>query len=233
MKKSLWFTVVFVVLVTTPGLFAQPKIEVVGGTKLDLGSIYRGAVIEKKVVLKNSGSATLEVGQVEASCGCTGAMVSESKIEPGSTATLRITFNSKNFTGNVHKTVTVNSNASNEPRQVIEFTAKIIDEISMSAAQFWFKDAEVGRKATVSVVVTNNGTEPLKLTGTRSSLAGLTVSLPKGPIEPGKTGTITADFVAEKALPILSDGVFIQTNNPRQPEVYVPVYGNVKEFKFE
>jgi hypothetical protein len=233
MKLKFGVALACVSLAASCYLHAQPKVDVVGGSKLDLGSIYRGAVVEKQVVLKNSGSAVLEVGQVEASCGCTGAIVSDSKVEPGNTAVLKITFNSKNFSGTVHKTVTINSNAANEPRQVVEFTAKIIDEIAMSAAQLWFKDAEVGKKATVTLIVTNNGTEALKLTGTRSALSGLTVKLPAGAIDPGKTATITAEYVAAKAVPILSDGVFLQTNNARQPEVYVPVYGNVKEFKFE
>jgi hypothetical protein len=214
-------------------LVAQPKIEVVGGTKLDLGTMFRGAITEKTVLLKNSGTATLEVGQVDVSCGCTGGMVSDPKIEPGKTADLRITFNSKNFTGSVHKTVTVNSNAANEPRQVIEFTAKIIDEIALSAAQLWFKDAEVGKKATVTVVVTNNGEQPLKFTGSRSNLNGLTLSLPTASIDPGQTGTISATLIPDKASPIISNGVYLQTNNTRQPEVYVPVYGNVREFEFK
>jgi hypothetical protein len=233
MKQTIVAVLALIAFATSSSLLAQPKIEVVGESKLDLGTMFRGAVAEKKVVLKNTGSVVLEVGQVEASCGCTGAMVSETKIEPGNTADLRITFNSKNFTGTVHKTVTVNSNAANEPRQVVEFTAKIVDEISMSAAQLWFKDAEVGRKATVTVVVTNNGEQPLKFTGSRSQLSGLTLTLPSSSIDPGKTGMITAEYLADKAMPVLSNGVYLQTNNPRQPEVYVPVYGNVKEFKFE
>jgi hypothetical protein len=233
MKRNILAACMLIACMGSSSLLAQPKIDVVGGSKLDLGTMYRGTITERTVILKNTGTALLEVGQVDASCGCTGAMVSETKIDPGKTADLRITFNSKNFTGSVHKTVTINSNAANEPRQVVEFTAKIIDEIAMSAAQLWFKDAEVGKKTTVTLVVTNNGEQPLMFTGSRSNLSGLTVTLPSGSIDPGKTGTISATYVPDKAAPIISNGVYLQTNNTRQPEVYVPVYGNVKEFKFE
>ena len=37
-------------------LFAQPKIEIVGGGKFDFGNIYRGKKVEHKVVVKNSGT---------------------------------------------------------------------------------------------------------------------------------------------------------------------------------
>ena len=211
---------------------AQPQIEVVGGAKLNLGSVYRGAVVEKKVVVKNTGNANLELGEVEVSCGCTGTLVAEKTVPPGKTTVLRITFNSKNFSGSVLKTVTVNSNAANMAHQRIEFTANIIDEILMSPQHIWFKDAEVGRTVKQTIKVTNQSDEPLKLLGSRSQLAGFTLSVPSTPIEPGKSVDIVAEFTAQTAIPIISDGMFITTNNPRQPEIYVPIFGNAKEFKF-
>ncbi len=101
---------------------AQPKIGY-GEKKFDLGTIYRGEVIEHTLTLKNTGTELLLLGSIDASCGCTGTIASNKEIRPGETGTLAITFNSRSFSGTVHKSVTVNSNAVNEPRVVIEFTA--------------------------------------------------------------------------------------------------------------
>jgi hypothetical protein len=212
---------------------AQPKLVVVEGQKFDLGTIFRGTVANHQLTLKNTGTEPLRLGPIEASCGCTGAIVSNENLQPGESGTLAITFNSKNFSGQVHKTVTVKTSPATDPTMLIEFTATVIDEITLSPQQFWFKDADVGRKNRIVITVTNNGKEPLRLTGWRSPLAGFTLTLPSGPIENGKSAEITAEFTPEKASPIISDAVFLNTSNPRQPEVYLPVYGNAREFKFE
>jgi hypothetical protein len=219
-------------LITLP-LHAQPNIEIGGGNKFDLGDIYRGAVVNRKVTVKNTGSGTLILDKLEASCGCTGAVTSNDHIAAGDSGSILITFNSKNFTGDIHKTVTVNSNAAENPRLVIEFTAKVIDEILMTPQEIWFRDAEVGKTASLTIAVRNFGHEDLQLTGFRCQLPGFTMKLPTKPIKPGKEDKIIAEFVPAKASGFITDGVFITTSNPRRSEIFIPVYGNAKEFKFQ
>ena len=74
--------------------------------KFDLGKIDRGVVAKKELTIKNAGTEKLVLGNVEVSCGCTGTVVSNKELLPGDTTSLLITFNSKNFNGPVHKTVT-------------------------------------------------------------------------------------------------------------------------------
>jgi hypothetical protein len=213
--------------------FTQPAIQITEGRKFDLGTILRGTVVEHKLTVANTGKELLELGEIEASCGCTGTVISRRSIRPGESGTLSIAFNSKNFSGKVHKTVAVHSNATNEPRLMIEFTAVVLDEILITPAHLWFKDAEVSRKSRLSLKVTNNGKEPLRLTGWRCQLAGFTLSVPSEPIDSGKTADVVVDFTPAKVATIISDGLFLMTSNPRQPEVFVPIYGNAREFKFE
>ncbi len=212
---------------------AQPTIEAAGGTRLDFGTIYRGEVVNKEVILKNTGDAILEIHGVNASCGCTGTLVSTERVDPGASATVRINFNSKNFSGKVTKSITVRSNAANHPDLTIEFAAMIVDEVAISPQHCWFKDAEVGRATEQVITITNNSTEPLRLTGFRTQLAGLVLKLPQEPLAPGAKTTIIAEFTPRNALAIISDGVFIATSNARQPEVYIPVLGNAKVYRFE
>lgn len=231
-RRHFPFIIILTCAALTSGL-AQPKIQVVGGTKIDLGSIYRGAVVERKVMLKNIGSDTLVVSRVDPSCGCTGTVVSNDHITAGKTGTLLITFNSKNFTGPVHKSVTINSNATDEPRTIVEFTATVIDEIVLAPPQLWFKNAEVGKAAVLTLSIKNGGKDDLKLTGYRTQLQGFALKFPSEAIAPGKTAEVIAEFTPARVIPVIGDAVFLGTNNPRQPEIYIPIYGNAKEFKFE
>ncbi len=215
------------------GAAAQPRLEIAEGAKFSLGKIYRGEVIERTLTLKNAGTDTLQVRRVDASCGCTGTVVSSHSIPAGSSGTLRVTFNSKNFSGLVHKTVTITSNASNAPELVVEFTADVTDEILFTPQQFWVKDGEVGHTTRLTVKVKNNGPSPLILRSFRTTLEGFALRLPEAPLPPGSEQEIVAEFTPKKAIPFLAEGVFVTTSNPHQPEVYLPIYGNTKEFKFE
>ena len=211
---------------------AQPKLEIVEGTALDFGSINRGEVITRDVTLKNVGTETLVIGRAEASCGCTGTLVSSDHIPPGKTSALQIMFNSKNFSGPVHKSITINSNAQEAARTVLEFTVTVIDEVKVLPGYFLFRDAMVGRASTYPVKVRNEGAEAFEITGFKTQLEGFSIALPTKPINPGESVDIVATL-APKATTTLSDGVFLTTTNAHQPEVYIRILGNVREFKFE
>lgn len=213
--------------------YTQPKIEIVGGTQFNFGTIYRGTIAERVVVVKNTGTETLQLGQIQASCGCTGTVVSSSSIPPGKTGEIKITFNSTNFSDSIHKSVTINSNAVNAPQLVVQFSGYVVQEISVSPPQFWFRDAEVGRPTWASVRITNNSTEPVTLTGYQTALQGFTLKLPKEPIRPGQSIDLMAELKAARATPVLSDGVSIKTSSKNQPDVFVRIFGSVKEFKFQ
>ena len=232
---KLKFAVAFALTVCAcPALLAQPKIEITDpGTKFDLGEINRGTIAEKNVTIKNTGTETLSLGKVDVSCGCTGTVVSTEKIAPGKTGTVKITFNSQNFSGPVHKTVTVNSNAANAPQTVIEFTATVVQEITVEPNHFWFRDAQVGLLSTATVTVKNQGKAALDLTGIKTQLGGFELKLPEKPIAPGASAQLVAEFKPAVAKQVLSDGVFVTTSSKSQPQLYIQIFGNVKEFKFE
>jgi len=212
---------------------AQPKLVVPGGTDLNFGRIYRGETIERTIALRNEGKDTLIMGTIGVSCGCTGAMASADRIPPGGDGSLKITFNSKNFTGRVHKTVTLHSNGDTSGGTVIEFTAVVIDEVALNPQSIILPDAEVGKLSTVTLGVTNNGMTPLSLTGYRTELKGLVLKLPAAPIPPEGSAEIRVEFTPLETSPLLTEGVFVATNNMHQPEVYIQVYGGVRRAKTE
>jgi hypothetical protein len=221
-------------LVSSPALpqtHPGAKLVVLEGTQFDFGKIYRGSVMERTLTLKNAGKDTLVMGTIAVSCGCTGAMVTADRIPPGGSGSVRITFNSKNFAGPVHKTVTLNSNGDSLGTTMIEFTATVIDEIGINPQSIIVPGGEVNKTTRLTLTVQNNGMTPLSLTGFRTQLKGLLLKLPQNPVPPGGTGEIAVEFTPEAPSPMLTDGVFVTTNNIRQPEVYLQVYGGVRQAK--
>jgi hypothetical protein len=210
-------------------LLAQPSLQIVEGASFDLGNVYRGVVATKILTLRNTGNDTLRIGKVDVSCGCTGTRTSRDAIAPGDTGSLFISFNSSNFAGPVHKTVTVHTNVPGSESAMITFTGKVIEEISLSVRYLMFQNARLHESGNSSFRVTNAGTEPLSLRGFRTQLKGLTLKLPSEPILPGESAEVAVEFTPEAVAPVLTDGVFITTNNTHQSEIYLSVYGNVVE----
>lgn len=207
---------------------AQPKLEMTGGAKFDLGSVYRGTMAERRIILKNAGTDTLIISRVDVSCGCTGTMVSNDHIAPSDTGTLLITFNSKNFRGPVHKTVTINSNDPSQPQALIQFEGTVVEDVVVMPEYLWFQDAEVGTKNTRLLTIKNEGKEGLLLKGFSSDLKGLTLTLPSGPVQPGASVQLPVVYTPDAANPVLAERMTITTSNPHQPQIVVAVYGNAR-----
>ena len=74
---------------------------------------------------RNTGKNPLIISSATASCGCTVPEKPEEPIKPGETGFLKVVFNSKGRAGQVHKEVTVVSNAY--PRfPVLELTGEVV-----------------------------------------------------------------------------------------------------------
>jgi len=207
---------------------AQPKISIEGGTKFDMGTIYRGNPGQKTIAIKNIGTDTLVLGQVEVSCGCTGWVVSNNRIAAGETGELLITFNSGGYLGEVHKTVMVNSNDVESPKTLIEFTTTVLEVLTIDPRQLRFTDAEVGKVDTFALSVTNTGNEPFAMTGYQSSLSGLSLDLRKDSIKPGETVRFRGKL--ESTAPkVLTDVLTVQTSSKKQPGIDINIFGAIKE----
>ena len=77
----------------------------------DFGKVVEGQKVEHNYRFKNTGNKALVVSAATASCGCTVPEKPEEPVKPGETGFLKVVFNSKGRVGQVHKEVTVISNA--------------------------------------------------------------------------------------------------------------------------
>jgi hypothetical protein len=142
-----------------------------GGAKIqftelehDFGKIDSGASVNFDFVFTNTGTATLEVTNVRPSCGCTTAGAWSKSVEPGRSGTIPIQFNSGNFSGPIHKTVTVTSNTPGQPLTILSIKASVFRAIDVNPPVAYFTP-QAGAQAVESRVVriVNNAAEPLVL----------------------------------------------------------------------
>lgn len=90
----------------------------------DYGTIEQGANGECEFTVKNTGTEPLILSRCKGSCGCTVPTCPQEPIAPGASAKIKVKYDS-NRVGPINKSVTITSNAGNEPNKVIRIKGQI------------------------------------------------------------------------------------------------------------
>jgi len=90
----------------------------------DYGTIEQGANGECVFTVTNTGNEPLVISLCKGSCGCTVPTCPKEPIAAGASATITVRYDTKRV-GPINKSVTITSNAANEPRKVVRIKGKI------------------------------------------------------------------------------------------------------------
>lgn len=94
---------------------ATPQDSIVfESTTHDYGTVVQASDGSCQFVFKNKGKAPIVLNEVKASCGCTVPEWTRTPVAPGEKGTIKVTYNTNNV-GAFTKSITVNSNAVNNP----------------------------------------------------------------------------------------------------------------------
>ncbi len=222
MKKE--FLVIFALLLVSSGLaFAQPKIEVVGGTQIDFGDAYSGTKADRMVDVKNIGSDTLKISEVKAQCGCTAAMMSSTSLAPGQAGKLSISFNTQNYSGHVTKQVYITSNDSGSPKTTISFNVNVVTILDLNPKFLSFDNSKLDTTYTKVITITNTSKEAVTILSVDNTDESLRISLMKMKLMPGETTQLQAVYHPGKSGTF--NGSFdIVTDHKAQPKYNVKWY---------
>lgn len=88
------------------------------------GTIQKGGNGDCEFTFKNEGNEPLILSNVKASCGCTTPSYTQKPVMPGETGTIKVHYNTNNV-GGFSKTVTVTSNAVDNPRVVLRIKGNV------------------------------------------------------------------------------------------------------------
>lgn len=140
MKKIvLGLSLLFIALVGMNSAYAQTTAEITveeadeptDGPKIsvnkvehDYGTIEKGADGTCVFIVTNTGNAPLIISYCKPSCGCTVPQWSKDPIPPGGSIEIVVKYDT-NREGSFTKTVTITSNAVNEPSKVIRIKGKV------------------------------------------------------------------------------------------------------------
>lgn len=90
----------------------------------DFGTLKKGEIVQHIYEITNTGDQPLVISEVRPACGCTVPDYTKEPIAPGKKGQVTLSFDSKNFTGETHKTAEVFTNTENAPF-VLSFKANV------------------------------------------------------------------------------------------------------------
>jgi hypothetical protein len=90
----------------------------------DYGTIEQGADGECTFTVTNTGTEPLIISLCKGSCGCTVPVCPTEPIAPGASAKITVKYNTNN-PGPINKSVTITSNASNEPSKTVRISGNV------------------------------------------------------------------------------------------------------------
>jgi len=103
---------------------AAPRIRV-EPESFDFGNVLPDKTLRKEFTIRNFGNAPLELDNVSTTCGCTAALAGTKTIAPGGSTPLRVTFQTRRFSGKVERRVLVRSNDPKTPLLEVKLAATV------------------------------------------------------------------------------------------------------------
>lgn len=209
-------------------VFAQPKLEVVGGTTHDWGTVsIKQSPLKAEIVLKNAGTELLTLSDPKPSCGCTTAPLESKELKPGESTTMHITLN-VSHNGPVTKSVTVSSNDPATPSVAVTLKADVFSALQVNPSYIAFNNAEVGKKATAKVMVKNASDKDVTLSEFTAT-NNVVLSLDKPVVlKAGSEMEIEASVVPDKPG-VINTAITVKTTHPDFGTLSIQGYGNVVE----
>lgn len=214
----------------------KPKITLVEPTK-DFGTVPKGQKLDWTFVIKNTGTADLEIKSANPTCGCTVADF-DKLIKAGQSGKISAHVDTTNFTGPISKAVTIQSNDPETPAAQVTINATVKPYVDAYPAGFVRYTLIQGEEDTQSVTLYSEDEEPFEIVsittpGDWVKVKHAKVALDSERIKAGRAGQNQYKLdvtVGGNSAPVgpLTDKVVIKTNSKFQPEYRLSLSGVVR-----
>lgn len=215
---------------------AKPKITLVEPMK-DFGTVPKGQKLDWVFVIKNTGTADLEIKSANPTCGCTVADF-DKLIKAGQSGKITAHVDTTNFTGPISKAVTIQSNDPETPAAQVTISATVKPYVEAYPAGFVRYTLIQGEEQTQTVTLYSEDETPFEILNITTPGDWVTVKqtkivLDSDRVKAGRAGQNQYKLdvtVGGNAAPVgpLTDKVVIKSNSKFQPEYRLSLSGVVR-----
>ncbi|MGK2859453.1 MAG: DUF1573 domain-containing protein [Thermoanaerobaculia bacterium] len=215
---------------------SKPKITLVEPMK-DFGTVAKGQMLDWSFVIKNTGTADLEIKSANPTCGCTVADF-DKVIKPGQSGKLTAHVDTTAFTGPISKAVTIQSNDPDTPAAQVTISATVKPYVDAYPAGFVRYTILQGESQTQTVTLYSEDETPFEILsistpGDWVKVKQTKVTLDSERIKAGRAGQNQYKLdvtVGGNSTPIgpLTDKIVIKTTSKFQPEYRLSLSGVIR-----
>ncbi len=127
-----WPAVLVAALLSAGAAAEEPRSQEAAGPQIrvepesfDFGRALPGKTLRKEFTLRNSGEQELVIEGVSTTCGCTAAVLGKTRLKPGASSPLSVSFETRRYQGLVERQVLVRSNDPKTPQLQIKIRATV------------------------------------------------------------------------------------------------------------
>lgn len=223
-----WIIVFFL---GTISLLSQPEINFPDGTVLDWGIVRpKDNPLKGKFIIKNTGTDTLKIVNVQPTCGCTYAPLNKNILLPNETTDLAVTLSISNYEGPISKHIRIYSNDPKHSLIDLELKANIEREVFVSPSNIVsFTDLKVGQTGKQLLEIRNRTTKDVKIFVSSVIPSELQVKIKDGTIiKPGSVYPLELSYTPQKEG-VLKGKILLQTDNIDYPEIPIFIFGDIQK----
>jgi len=207
-------------LSTSAAEVATPQIQCEEAT-FDFGSRDAAESVEHTFLVKNTGTADLEIKKVQPACGCTTAELEKNIIPPGDSAKVAAKLSLAGRSGEVQKPINIESNDPTNPTLQLLIKGIVSADFQISPNTMMLQKDSPEALASASVIVKSLKNEPFEILTSQSESGKLKIRWDKLPDE--SAYQVTANLEDRYEPGQYGDKITLETNHPTRKQLEVSV----------
>lgn len=207
----------------------EPNIQIEGGFTYDWGDVKpEDSPLKAKIKIMNTGNADLKISKVKPGCGCTTAPLEKDVIPPGGNTFLDVSLRMDTYTGDVTKTIMIESNDPNKKRSMLRLKFNVVRPYKLFPRFLSFNRMYLNEESSGRVVINNNTNEPMTITKIEMEPEDLNISIKEGDVIPPKESiSIDATYTPTSVRPFTGAVKISVDNKDVEEPILIRVWGRI------
>ena len=197
---------------------------------IKLGRIQQGEVIKDEIRFVNTWNASINIGGVKSSCGCTATATQKREYSPGDTATISFTLNTRGFQGLIRKSLTIHFQEKELKDERFTVEATVYSELSVNPRYIHIREVKLKPDTLITEFFTiqNESDGPIHCSQIYTSNEIAQAFPPSVIIPPGKENLIRVEL---KPMQVGRHTIYviIVTDNKKKPRINVPIFAHIQK----
>lgn len=209
---------------TVSNNFARIAVDI---AEFDFGKVTEGELVQHEFVVRNDGQAPLEIKRVAPACGCTVAEIPMSTIQPGASANLLVSFDTKGFFGEKVKPVLIYTNDPANPSFEVSLKGEVERDVRIEPPRLYFGVVSKGKSSSKYIDVETDPDSGINVMEVLSRSELIQIQEETVGSEAGRK-RYRVSISPELPVGVFRNRLLVKTSSERNPAISVPVFARVE-----